>query len=747
MHGTSVEAVRSSEREGRLRDAVAPAFAAYAALASRLLAGWRGCCLFDHRLSVQGAAGGADPAHLAALLRRSGTIPAWPCEPRALPLGPRDIGVIVRFAAADGELLGVFCVVIGNDAHGEMGAAARAVAGTLGPLFECMEHDLSSSRRARSRIRSLAARTADLEWLLDLSADARSARAGPEVLRSLLEHAVRRLDAELAVLCVPRRNILARAARAGSSSPPPLAKAWEETRPHLLTWVHRQKRPLILNRPSSRLCAVTPCKLLCVPIAPAQGAAVGLMVFYRTPDARGFVGREIHLARHLGRQSAGMVDEQFDLMTGLYTRDGLEQMCRPWLEDDGLSEHSVIYLDVDHMHVVNELHGFELGNELIIRVADLLCVPLLPPGALAARISGDRFLIVLPHAGQAAATAIADTLRAAAGSLKIGPSAGALEVSIRCGVAALLPLPDGLARAMAAAEIACKVARDRGRDRVEVYAFDDGSMIRRHSEALAVGRLRSAIKNDRMLLYVQRIAPLRDFRLPGGYEVLLRVREENGDIEPPGALVEAAQRYQLFPSLDRWVVNRALEILTAFRTVIGASGLSISLNVSGQSISDEAFVRHLAAAVRAAMLPPGSLSIELTEQAAITNLACAQRAMGRLKELDCRFSLDDFGTGTNSLATLKSLDIARVKIDGSFVRDFLTNQNSRATVEAIVALARGLGIETVAEYVESEDQAAELERMGVDYAQGYFFGRPAPIEEVLRGVARAESQRSGKLFF
>ena len=597
---------------------------------------------------------------------------------------------------------------------------------------------------AQSRIRGLAARSQDLEWLLALSNEARGGSGGPQVLKHLLDQAAARLEADLAVMHVPRRNILASAVRGTGHG---LMKAWDETKPHLLTWAHRQTRPLVLNQPSHRLCAMTPCKLLSVRVGRKDGPAIGVMAFYRAPCSPPFAGRQIYLARQLGRLSAGLVDAQFDLMTGLYTRDGIEQMCAQSMKADELAEHSVIYLDIDHMHVVNELHGFELGNELIVRVAELLTAPLLPPGALAARIAADRFLIVLPNSAEEAAVSVADSVRTAAGSLKIGPPDSAFDVSIRCGVAPLLPLGDGLARAVAAAEIACKVARDRGRDRVEAYGFDDGSMIRRHSEALAVGRLRSAIKGDRMLLYAQRIAPLRDFRLPGGYEILLRVREDTGDVDPPGAFIEAAQRYQLFPSLDRWVLDRSIEILTAFRSVMSASRLCVSINISGQSISDETFVRQLAASVQAAMLPPGSLSIELTEQAAITNLSCAQRVIGQLKDLSCSFSLDDFGTGTNSLATLKALDVARVKIDGSFVRDLLSNQSSRATVEAIVALARALGIETVAEFVETADQASELERMGVDYAQGYFFGRPAPIEDILKHVAREQSQRAGQLFF
>jgi diguanylate cyclase (GGDEF)-like protein len=398
------------------------------------------------------------------------------------------------------------------------------------------------------------------------------------------------------------------------------------------------------------------------------------------------------------------------------------------------------------MHVVNELHGFELGNELIVRVADLLSTPLLPDDALAARISGDRFLIILPQATSPEAVKVAQTLQVAAARLVIGTAEDAFDVSISCGVSALIPMPEGLARAIAAAELACKTAKNHGRNRVELYAFEDGSMMRRHGDALAVGRLRSALKADRLLLYAQRIAPLQDPSLPGGYELLLRLQDVDGTLVSPGPLVDAAQRYQLLPSIDRWVIHRALQMLAPYRGMLGTRGLGMSINVSGQSIGDETFIQQFSQLLKDANLPRNCIDVELTEQAAVTNLASAKLMVARLAASGCRFALDDFGTGANSLTYLKALQVNRVKIDGSFVRDILTDRNSRATVKAIVELAKGLGIETVAEHVETDAIAQEVRRLGVTYAQGYAFSRPEPLSEVLEGLAHDESKRLHMLF-
>jgi EAL domain-containing protein (putative c-di-GMP-specific phosphodiesterase class I) len=307
-------------------------------------------------------------------------------------------------------------------------------------------------------------------------------------------------------------------------------------------------------------------------------------------------------------------------------------------------------------------------------------------------------------------------------------------------------MPQGLARALAAAEQACKSAKKKGRNRVELYACEDDSMMRRHDDVVAVGQLRAAFKNDRLLLYAQKIVPLQNPSLPGGYEILLRLRGPDDSIVAPGALINAAQRYQLLPTVDRWVVERALQMLTPYRSLLKSRGMSISINVSGQSIGDEDFIRRFTEQLKAANLPLGSITVEITEQAAVTNLARANDMIKKLKTMGCRLALDDFGTGANSLTNLKSLDIARVKIDGSFVRDIVTEQRSQVTVRAIVELAKGFAIDTVAEFVENKAIADAVRKLGVDYAQGYAFGKPEPLKEVLEKLSSEESRRLHKLY-
>jgi diguanylate cyclase (GGDEF)-like protein len=611
--------------------------------------------------------------------------------------------------------------------------------------LDCIHRDFAAAIPTRTKVQMLTERTAELEWLFKVTSNLKGAVDDKRVVEELLAAATERLQSALGILCIPDKHLtIKHEIEKGASAS--LLEAWSRTQQHLITWVQRQNRPLVINGAGRQGKNLPRCKVLCVPIVQEPDRVIGGMAFYNSPQSPDYSSRQIFLARHIGRQAASIVEAQFDLMTGLYTRSGLDQMFAGLLEEMDFSEHCVIYLDIDHMRVVNELHGFELGNELIVRVADLLSTTVLPQGALACRISGDRFAIVLKHSTSARAVEVAQALQAAAAGIVIGPAEDVFDVSISCGVSALLPMPDGLARAIAAAEIACKSAKNHGRNRVELYAFEDTSMMRRHSDALAVGRLRSALKADRLLLHAQRIVPLQDPSLPGGYELLLRLREEDGSLVAPGPMIEAAQRYQLLPSIDRWVTERAMQMLAPYRGMLQTRGLGISINVSGQSIGDETFIQAFTQFLKEAGLPRSCISVELTEQAAITNLVNATRMVSILTALGCGFALDDFGTGANSLMYLKTMQVSRVKIDGSFIRDILTDRNSQATVKAIVELAKGLGIETVAEYVETAEIAEHVRLLGVDYAQGYAYGRPEPLGEVLESLSHDESQRLHRLF-
>lgn len=298
----------------------------------------------------------------------------------------------------------------------------------LRPLLDCIHRELSAALPVRARLEALTGQAAELEWLFNLTANLKGAVDDNGMLEQLVIQATARLDSALGVLYVPDKRLTIKNERDGIAAAP-LLEVWSQTRDHLITWVQRQRRPLVINGGSRAGGHLGRCKVLCVPMERNAGHISGALMFYNPIDAPSYTSRQIFLARHIGRQAASLVEAQLDLMTGLYTRSGLDQLYEDLPEAADPSETSVLYLDIDHMRVANELHGFELGNEIIVRVAELFSTPFLPDGALAARISGDRFAVVLPNTTPEQAVKIAQSLQTAASKLAIGPAADRFDVS------------------------------------------------------------------------------------------------------------------------------------------------------------------------------------------------------------------------------------------------------------------------------------------------------------------------------
>ncbi len=246
-----------------------------------------------------------------------------------------------------------------------------------------------------------------------------------------------------------------------------------------------------------------------------------------------------------------------------------------------------------------------------------------------------------------------------------------------------------------------------------------------------VGNLREALANDSFRLDAQPILPLRGNCARPRFELLIRMLGEHGEVIPPGKFLSAADRYQLMPSIDRWVVRRACRLLGKHARSVGKDIGRFAVNLSGQSLQDRSFLNFIIAQIHEAGLPPNVLCFELTETATMGNLANAQQFMRTLQDLGCQFALDDFGTGVSSLAYLKDLSVDYLKIDGSFVRDGLANARSESMIKAIAQLAKVMGMETVAEYVETDNLRVKMADLGVDYGQGFAIGKSRPLEELL----------------
>jgi Amt family ammonium transporter len=514
------------------------------------------------------------------------------------------------------------------------------------------------------------------------------------------------------------------------------AEILARTHRHLLAWSQVQRRTLALNKvaPTGPLGTV-PYKILACPVIQGAQRVVGILLLFKAASAADFDLRHIRIAELLARRVAHVLDNTFDPATGLLTRPALEKRVATMLAaSSSTATQCVIYIDIDRLHVINENYGMHVGDEVITRIAELISSNL-TPRMVGTRISGDRFAVFLADTGLDSAQQVAWSLCRAVQQLEPEVDAKRVEVSASFGVArVVLQSKNPLSHALAAAEVACKAAKDRGRSRVELYQDADVSIIRRHEDVMVLGNIRDALANDRFRLDAQ---PIVEFGAPGKprrFELLLRMIDLNGESIAPDKFLTAAERYQLAPAIDRWVLNFVLEILSSAAAKLAGLGAHFAVNLSGQSLGDDAFPEFLEEQLRAYALPPSLISFELTETAAVTNIARAEMLMRHLREMGHEFALDDFGRGLSSLSYLQTLPASYLKIDGALVRDVVGNPRSQAMITAIVQLASAMKLKTVAECVESEQIGRAVAQLGVQYGQGFHIGRPKPLEVVLKDM-------------
>ncbi len=603
------------------------------------------------------------------------------------------------------------------------------------PALECLQREFQARVALGLMSRDLQTRDGDLDLLLQVAPDDPDSPEQADELAVLLQTCVDHLDCVLGAMVVPERNVALCKTRGGGK---PQTSILTATHRHLLNFSQLQRRPLIINKVNASTSGLPPYKILSVPVRHSSGRVQGFLALFRPADGGDFDRRGERMAELLSRKTSAVLQSNYDAATSLLTRGTFERQVRAALagRDPGTT-HCMLYVDADRMHVINDNFGMHVGDEAICKIAEVLRRR--PrPGALAARISGDRFALFLPDCDLDTAASVAQMLcDECAAQCYVRPD-GKVQVSVSIGVAEMPDSQAPFAHGLASAELACKAAKERGRGRAEMFQDADQSIMRRHADVLVVQRLHEALEHDRFTLYAQAILPLTEGTTEPRFELLLRMLGENGEVLPPEKFMSAAERYQLMPQVDRWVVRHALGALKSQAGILGGRQLRFSINLSGSSIADEDFVGFLEQELLASGLPPELLCFEVTETAAVSDVARADRLMQRMRAHGCSFALDDFGTGLSSLAYLKALPVTVLKIDGSFVRDAATNQRSESMIRAIAQLAHTMGMETVAEYVETDELRMRMASLGVDFGQGFAVGRPIPLEDILGDLALSD---------
>jgi diguanylate cyclase (GGDEF)-like protein len=473
---------------------------------------------------------------------------------------------------------------------------------------------------------------------------------------------------------------------------------------------------------------VLPYRILICPLQPAL-PTLGYVAAFRTLHQDPYIPSDLRALTGAVPGLLKRLNDRRDDTTGLLMRPAFEAEVA--YRGRGTGSACVVYANLDQVHAVNELSGFAAGDRIIREVGRYWQSRLAPTGSIATHLSGDRFAAVLFGHTLNQARIWADQTRE--GIDQLNTNRADAHVTASFGVAELTEV-EAFQHTLAAAETACRVAKERGRNRVELYVTGDHTVMRRHEEVRESREVLEALENNSFILYAQPILTFDSEAAPRHYEILLRVQRPDGEVVSIAGFLDAAERYQLLERLDRWVLARVLGMLSPVAEALAPLGASFAMNLTGQSVSQPAFADHVRSEMKTHGIPSGMLHFELTETAALRNLSATQRFIARMGEIGSHVALDDFGTGLSSLMHLKDLDVNRIKIDGKFVRDVLSNARSRALIRALVQIADEIGLQTVAEFVENEDISDSVRLLGVQCGQGYFYGRPRPLSEALQDL-------------
>jgi diguanylate cyclase (GGDEF)-like protein len=637
----------------------------------------------------------------------------------------------------DGRL-GLLVAVFSRNAGKSSAFNPKMLARILRPAVDLIGESLTVGRQLEDAARRTEEAEKELTLVYEVDEKIHGTSRSHAGLAQLVGQSGRFLGIAYSVLLIPGKRIRVSATHS----------SWKKVNrkvldryliDHMMPRLEGKRWPAVFEIPGIEGDDSTPeqgFQTLLSPLLDKHGNLEGVMAQLGRVNAGEFSKAERRFMSHIVRKIEYVIEQSFDAMTGLMNRSGFEAQLQESSKSLANSDdvHQLIYFDLDNLQLVNDTFGHEAGDEVIVRFARLLEEDL-SRKAVVSRLTGDDFCILLTHAECSSAMDLAQAIRKNGQSLRFLEGDKSLQITMSIGIAEISSRTTDIGRALTTARMACEAAKDHGRDRIEVYDDKNLSIIRRHDDMQLVSQIQQALDGDEFELLAQPIMSLKDDDAQPRFEVLLRMRDNDGETIPTSAFFSAAERYKLMPQIDRWVTSSTLARLAENSKIVGEQDAIFSINLSGQSLSDDDILEFIDEELNENGLPPDSLCFEITESAAVSNLKKAQSFIDSLRERGCSISLDDFGAGLSSFAYLKNFKVDSLKIDGSFIRDITDNRISESMVAAITQVAKVMELETVAEYVESEEARKLIAELGVDFAQGHSIGKPAPLDEVLASLA------------
>ncbi len=659
------------------------------------------------------------------------------CLRRSLP-SARVAVVFPVFSGGRRHRIGLL-VTLFSKSDGDASALNTSLLNTiLEPALDVIGESMRIGNELHARAKSASELEKELEFVYDVDDRIYSASGQHSSLAHLVGRSGRHLNINYSVLLIPGKRIRISATHS----------SWKELNrraidryltDNLLPKLQGHRRPVNYKIPTIKDDgneSQAGYRALLCPVRDPQGNVIGAIAQLIELDERKFTKSERRFMAHMSRKAEYVIEQTFDAATGLMNSDEfsvrLKDSFASLTEDD--DTHHLIYCDLDSLQLINDNFGRDAGDDVILRVARMLEEDL-PRSAIVSRINGDEFCMLLTHTTAEEALSHAQMLRDAMASMRYLEGDKSLQVTMSIGIAAYDNSVKKSANVITTARMACESAKEHGRDRIEVYDQGNRSVVRRYDDMQLVTDIQNALDGDDFELLAQPICSLKLRRRIPRFEVLLRMNDGEGGWVESAALFSAAERYRMMPQIDRWVISNIFAKIAESKELIESQKAVFAINLSGQSIGDDEFLAFIEAAIDEHDISPSTLCFEITESEAVSNQAKATSFIDTLRQRGCLISLDDFGAGLSSFAYLKNFDVDTLKIDGGFIRDIIDNRISESMVAAITQVAKVLQLHTVAEYVATPEIRDRVAELGVDYAQGYLFGKPTPIETVIRDMA------------
>ncbi|MFT2089357.1 putative bifunctional diguanylate cyclase/phosphodiesterase [Paraglaciecola sp. 2405UD69-4] len=412
-----------------------------------------------------------------------------------------------------------------------------------------------------------------------------------------------------------------------------------------------------------------------------------------------------------------------DPLTELHNRRVFERNLSDIIDDQKHS-YFLCFIDLDYFKTINDTCGHAAGDEILVSVARILKENVRPQDTVA-RLGGDEFAILLKDYSVSSALLVANSIKDSIRDLTYHWEDETFQLSASIGLAPKLS-ESTTTNLLNSADIACSLSKNAGRNTVHLYDASNQSSAEKQQEMLSVHQINNAINNDLFILYKQDIVPLQQQKSGKHFEILLRMLDSNDNIVSPANFFPIAERYKLSSKIDRWVLNAVCEHFEKHINQVDNMD-TVSINLSGHSLTDNDLEKFIIDKIKHSRLPPAKICFEITETAAITNTKRARDFIHNINNLGCKFALDDFGSGHSSYAHIKEFPTNKIKIDGTFIANMMGNPLDYTAVKSICEIAKTAGQEVIAEFVEEADVVEALTKLGVDYAQGYYFSKPEPL--------------------